>query len=142
MTSVSQQKLDTPKFAFDSSAGSAGGLEISMATPEGMEIDMGDFAFSLNDVDTPPRAIRTPPVIYPFAAKQKGLKGKVYVRIRVGVDGKATNIKATRSVPPEVLEDFREAAENAVARYRFAPARIGGEAVPVWASQPILFELQ
>lgn len=141
MASVSQRKLDTPKFAFDTSAGGVDGLAVAMMSTEGMDIDMDDFAFSLKDVDSPPRAIRTPPVNYPFAAKSKGLEGRVLVRIRVGVDGKATNIKAIRAEPPEVLEDFREEAEKAVARYRFEPARIGGEAVPVWALQPIAFEL-
>lgn len=141
MADLSQQKLDAPKFAFDSNAGGTDGFEISMYTPKGMDIDMDDFAFSLKDVDNPPRAIRTIPPIYPFAARQKLLQGRIYVRIRVGVDGKATNIKAIRAEPPEVLEDFRDAAEKAVAKYRFEPARIGGEAVPVWASQPISFEL-
>jgi protein TonB len=139
--SASQRKLDAPKFAFDTGEGSIDGLAVSIMSTEGMDINMDDFAFSLKDVDTPPRAIRTPPVNYPFKAKSEGLEGRIFVRIRVGVDGKATNIKAKRAEPPEVLEDFREEAEKAVARYRFEPARLGGEAVPVWALQPIVFEL-
>ena len=137
--SVSQRKLDTPKFAFDTDASSIDGLAVSVMPNEGIDINMDNFAFSLKDVDVPPRAIRTPPVNYPYKAKSEGLEGRVFVRIRVGVDGKATNIKAKRAEPPEVLEDFREEAEKAVARYRFEPAR--GEAVPVWALQPIVFEL-
>lgn len=141
MASASQQKLDAPKFAFDTGAGGVDGLAVAMMSTEGMDIKMDDFAFSLTDVDVPPRATRTPPVNYPYQARRKGLEGRVFVSIRIGVDGKATNIKAKRSEPPEVLEDFREEAEKAVARYRFEPARIGGEAVPVWALQPIVFKL-
>jgi periplasmic protein TonB len=93
-------------------------------------------------VDSPPRVIRAPPVSPPYEAVSKGLAGRVYVRVRVGIDGKATNIEAKRAEPPEVLEVFKETAEKAVARYRFEPARLGGEAVPVWAMQPITFELR
>lgn len=141
MASASRQKLDSPKFAFDTNAGGVDGLAVAMMSTEGMDIDMDDFAFSLNDVDSPPRAIRTTPVNYPFKAMSEGLEGRVFVRIRIGVDGKPTNIKAKKAEPPEVLEDFREEAEKAVAKYRFEPARLGGEAVPVWAVQPIVFEL-
>ena len=141
MASVSQQKLDTPKFAFDTSADGAGGLEVSVATTEGMNIDVGDLTFSIADVDAPPRVIRSYPVNYPYGAMSKGLTGRVFVQIRVGVDGKASNIKAKRAEPPEVLEVFKEEAEEAVAKYRFEPARLGGEAVPVWAMQPINFDL-
>jgi protein TonB len=141
MASASQQKLDTLKFAFDTSAGSVDGLAVSVVQAEGIDINMDDFGFTIGDVDTPPRVIRAPPVNYPFKAMSEGLEGRVFVRIRVGVDGKATNIEAKRAEPPEVLEDFREEAEKAVARYRFEPARLGGEAVPVWALQPIVFEL-
>ncbi len=141
MDSVLQQKPDAPKFAFDTSEGGAGGLAVEMVSTEGFDIDIDDLTFNLKDVDSPPRVIHAPPVIYPFSAMSKGLKGRVFVSIRVGVDGKATNIKAKRAEPPEVLDAFRDAAEEAVAKYRFEPARLGGEAVPVWALQPIIFDL-
>ena len=141
MDSHPQRELDKHKFDFDRSADGDGGIAVAVMSTEGMDIDMGNFAFNLTDVDVPPKAIRTPPAIYPFAAKSKGLKGRVFVRIRVGVDGKPTNIKAKRAEPPDVFEAFKKAAEKAVAKYRFEPARIGGEAVPVWALQPINFEL-
>lgn len=139
--SASQQKMDSPKFVFDTSASAVGGLEITMSTAEGMDIDVGDLTFSLGDVDSPPRVIHAPPVNPPYSAVSRGITGKVYVRVRVGVDGKPTNIKAKRAEPPEVLEVFAETAEKGVARYRFEPARLGGEAVPVWALQPISFEV-
>ena len=141
MASAQKQKMDAPKFAFDTNADSVGGLEVAMMSTEGMDIDVGDLTFSLGDVDSPPRVIRAPPVNPPYAAVSKGITGRVIVRIRVGIDGKATKIKAIRAEPPEVLEVFGEIAEKGVARYRFEPARLGGEAVPVWANQPISFEL-
>ena len=141
MSSVSQQKMDTLKFVFDENAGSVDGLAVNVPRAEGMDIDVGDLTFSLRDVDTPPRVVRPYPVNYPYGAMNKGLRGKVFVKIRVGVDGKATNIEAKRAEPPDVLEVFGEAAEEAVARYRFEPARLGGEAVPVWAWQPISFDV-
>lgn len=140
MASVSQNKLDAPKFAFDTSTGGVDGLGVAMMSTEGMDIEVDNFAFSIKDVDSPPRAIRAPKPIYPYAARSKELEGRVFVSVRIGVDGKGTNIKAKRAEPPEVLEVFGEAAEKAVAKYRFEPARIGGEAVPVWAQQPIIFD--
>jgi protein TonB len=142
MTSSSQQKTDTPRFLFDTSGGGVEGLAVDVSPAEGMDINVGDLTFSLGDVDTPPRVIRAPPVNPPYNAISKGLTGRVFVRVRVGVDGKATNIKAIRAEPPEVLDVFGEAAEEGVARYRFEPARLGGESVPVWAVQPITFELR
>jgi TonB family protein len=141
MASVSQQKSDAPRFVLDTSEGGTDGLAVEMAAPEGMEINTGTLTFTLKDVDAPPRVIRAPPVNYPFKAMNQGLEGRVFVHIRIGIDGKATNIKAERAEPPEVLEDFRDEAEKAVSRYRFEPARLGGEAVPVWATQPIVFGL-
>ncbi|MBN1906361.1 MAG: TonB family protein [Deltaproteobacteria bacterium] len=141
ITNVSQQKQDAPKFAFDTSTGGADGLAIEMMAPEGLNLSANDLTFTLKDVDSPPRVTRAPPVNYPFKAMSRGLEGRVFVRIRVGTDGKATNIRAERAEPPEVLDDFREEAEKAVSRYRFEPARLGGEAVPVWAMQPISFTL-
>ncbi len=141
MTDVSQLKQDAPKFVFDTTSDSADGPAIEMMAPEGLNINTNDLTFTLKDVDAPPRVIRAPPVNYPPKAMTKGLEGRVFVRIRVGIDGKATNIRADRAEPPEALDDFREEAEKAVSRYRFEPARLGGEAVPVWAMQPITFTL-
>lgn len=141
-TSVSQQKSEPPRFVFDTSVSGVGGLEVTVTQAERMDIDVGDLTFSIEDVDAPPRVIRAPPVNPPYEAISKGLTGRVIVRVRVGTDGKATNIKAIRAEPPEVLEIFAEAAEKGVAKYRFEPARLGGETVPVWAVQPISFELR
>ena len=142
VTSVSPEKQNDLKFSLDTGGGGDGyALDINLDPAEGMDIDAGDFGFKPGDVDTMPRLIRAPPVNYPFGARSSGLRGTVYVKILIGVDGKATNIKAKKADPPEALELFGEEAEKAVARYRFAPARIGGEAVPMWAQQPITFEL-
>ncbi len=140
--SATADKQNDLKFSFDTGGG--GGvntLAINVAPAEGMEINADDFGFTPGDVDTLPRVIRAPPVTYPYGAISRGLRGTVYVKVLIGVDGKATNIKAKKADPPEVLEVFAEEAEKAVARYRFAPARLGGEAVPMWASQPITFDL-
>ena len=142
MISNKIENIDKPVFDFDRSATGVGGIEIAITSPEGINIGVDDLTLSIGDVDSPPRVIRAPPVNPPYAAVSKGITGKVFVRVRVGVDGKATNIKALRAEPPEVLEVFGETAEKGVARYRFEPARLGGEAVPVWATQPIIFELE
>lgn len=142
VVSTTQPKMNTPKFVFDTNATSTDGFAVAVPTTDRMDIGIDDLTFSIGDVDSPPRVIRSPPVNPPYDAVSKGITGKVFVKVRVGVDGKATNIKALRAEPPEALEIFGETAEKGVARYRFEPARLGGEAVPVWAIQPINFELE
>jgi TonB family protein len=141
MPDFTPEREDNLKFSLEGGTGYGEGLVINVEAPQGMEVDPGGFGFTPGDVDTMPRVIRAPPVNYPYGAISKGLRGTVYVKVLIGVNGKATNIKAKRAEPPEMLEVFGEEAEKAVARYRFAPATLGGESVPMWAQQPITFDL-
>ena len=65
-------------------------------------------------------------------------EGRVLLDVRVSAEGLALFVKVKESSGHDVLD---EAAVNAVAHWRFAPARRGGEAVEGTASVPVQFRL-
>jgi len=59
--------------------------------------------------------------------------------VLVGPDGKAAKVELDRSSGSPVLD---AAATDAVARWRFVPARRGAEAVEAWVVVPMVFRLE
>lgn len=80
-----------------------------------------------------------PKPIYPHASRRLREEGKVLLRVRVSAAGHAESveIKQTSGFPR-----LDQAAEEAVKRWRFVPARRGDEAVAAWVQVPITFNLQ
>jgi protein TonB len=74
---------------------------------------------------------------YPAAAKQKGVQGAVVVRVVVGTDGR---VETAQAVSGPVL--LRQAAADAVSRWRFSPTLLSGEAVRVAGVVTVNFTLQ
>ena len=99
---------------------------------------LGDLVFSAADLDQPPRpTVRTPP-IYPYRARQRRIEGTVQVRFLVRRDGTVGDIIIESADPPGVFED---SVREAVARWRFEPGRLAGEAVAAWVVMPITFDM-
>ncbi len=99
---------------------------------------MGDLVFAAADLDQPPRAtVRTPP-IYPYRARQRRLEGTVQVRFLVRRDGTVGDVIIESADPPGIFED---SVREAVARWRFEPGRLAGEAVAAWVVMPITFDM-
>ena len=69
------------------------------------------------------------------------MTGRVSVTFLVDTDGHATNIEAVKAEPESVLVTFAEAAEKAIAKWRFKPGTRSGEAVPVKVVGAIRFEI-
>ena len=74
--------------------------------------------------------------IYPEIARKAGLSGRVFVRFKVGKDGRVSNVQILKG--PEI---FREAAIVAVSKFVFKPAMQNDKPVAVWMSQAIKFDL-
>jgi protein TonB len=75
---------------------------------------------------------------YPEAARRAGIEGVTTLRFEVRADGTVGAISVETSAGYAALD---QAAMIAVRTWRFEPARRGSEAVPVWVTLPVRFEL-
>jgi periplasmic protein TonB len=80
-----------------------------------------------------------PKPLYPHASRRLREEGRVLLRVRVNAAGLAESVELKHSSGFPRLD---EAAEDAVSRWRFVPARRGDEAVAAWVQVPITFNLQ
>ena len=88
-------------------------------------------------VDQKPSVLRRVKPEYPDAAKRANREAVVFVEFTVDVNGKAIDIKIA---DPKGF-GFDEAAIEAIKKWRFTPAKKGGESVPMRVRQPIRFNL-
>ncbi|HUM16275.1 MAG TPA: energy transducer TonB [Candidatus Nitrosotalea sp.] len=75
---------------------------------------------------------------YPEAARREGAEGVVRLRFEVLTTGKVGTVQVQRSAG---RLDLDRAAVEAVKTWLFEPARRGKEAVAVWVTLPVRFEL-
>ena len=83
--------------------------------------------------------LNNPAPAYPRLSRQLGEQGKVLLRVRVTMEGRAAQIVEAQSSGSARLD---EAARAAVRQWRFVPARRGGRAVDAWVLVPIVFTLE
>ena len=76
---------------------------------------------------------------YPESALRAGIEGVSTLRFLVGADGRVGSIAVERSAGSS---DLDRAAIAAVQTWRFEPARRGTQAVAVWVTLPVRFELK
>lgn len=76
---------------------------------------------------------------YPEPLRDARVEGTVRVRLLVRADGSVD--PATVSIEDASAEAFGDAALSVAERMRFRPAIVGGLAVSVWVTVPILFEV-
>lgn len=92
---------------------------------------------------TPPRFdadyLNNPKPVYPAAARRFGEEGKVVLRVHVTPEGRAGEIELKT---PSGHARLDNAAREAVAQWRFVPARQGDDPVAAWVLVPIIFSLQ
>jgi protein TonB len=86
-----------------------------------------------------PDYLSNPKPLYPPASRRLREEGQVVLRVRVSPAGLAEGIELRHSSGFPRLD---QAALEAVARWRFIPARRGAEAVSAWVLVPINFNLQ
>lgn len=83
--------------------------------------------------------LNNPAPAYPRLSRRLGEQGKVLLRVRVTVEGRAAQIVEAQSSGSARLD---EAARQAVRQWRFVPAQRGGQAVEAWVIVPIVFTLE
>jgi protein TonB len=83
--------------------------------------------------------LQNPAPRYPASARRSGEEGTVRLKVFVTSEGKPAKVELERTSGSAVLD---AAAADAVAAWRFVPARRGGEAVEAWVVVPIVFRLE
>ena len=76
---------------------------------------------------------------YPALSRRLREEGQVTLRVLVSPDGQPAQVELRSSSGSERLD---RAARDAVARWRFVPARRGDTAIESWVLVPIVFKLQ
>ena len=75
---------------------------------------------------SPPQFLSGADMVYPPAAKTEGIEGYVVIRYDVTAQGAVANPEVVEAEPEGV---FEEEALASIARWRFRPATVGGEAI-------------
>jgi protein TonB len=79
-----------------------------------------------------------PPFIYPIMANIQGTQGKLVVRVQVLANGLPGEMLLKQSSGNAILD---KDARETLARWRFSPARKGGQAVDSWVDVPVIYRL-
>lgn len=95
-------------------------------------------AYTLSEVDEPPKIIKRVNPSYPYDAKRDRIKGKVVLRFIVTREGKVAEASVVKGEPPGV---FNSSAVKAVTKWEFKPAIKDGKFVDVIIIAPLKFEL-
>jgi periplasmic protein TonB len=83
--------------------------------------------------------LHNPKPVYPSASRRLSEQGKVLLRVFVSAEGQAEKVEVKTSSGFPRLD---ASAQEAVARWRFVPARRGDQAVAAWVQVPITFQLE
>ena len=83
--------------------------------------------------------LSTPAPTYPPLSRRMGEEGKVVLRVHVEPNGRPAQIEIKTSSGSPRLDN---AAQDAVWRWKFVPARRGDEAISAWVLVPITFNLK
>jgi protein TonB len=83
--------------------------------------------------------LNNPRPAYPMLSRRLREEGQVMLRVLVSPEGQPARVELRTSSGSDRLD---RAAQEAVARWRFVPARRGDVAVEAWVLVPIVFKLQ
>jgi periplasmic protein TonB len=121
---------DLPVAGTGSSGGRGGTGTGQTIAATGSGAGLTEFARPLGGYQMTPR--------YPESARRQGVEGITTLRFIVLANGHVGQIAVSRSAGHV---DLDRAAVEAVRTWRFEPARRGEEAVAVWVTLPVRFEL-
>ncbi|MBS1190037.1 MAG: energy transducer TonB [Rhodocyclaceae bacterium] len=82
--------------------------------------------------------LHNPKPVYPTFSSRNGEEGKVLLRVKVTTAGTAQELEIKQSSGYPRLDN---AAREAVAKWRFVPAKRGDEAIESWVTVPVAFTL-
>lgn len=83
--------------------------------------------------------LSNPAPVYPALSRRLGEEGRVMLRVFVEADGRPSQIEIKAGSASARLD---QAAQDAVWRWKFVPARRGADAIGAWVLVPIVFNLR
>ena len=92
--------------------------------------DRADSAF-----DEAPTPLRTQAPVYPDSLRREGISGLVSISVSIDESGNVASTSVSKSSNPA----FDQAALDAVARWKFKPAKKAGQPVAVTVVLPVRF---
>jgi len=93
--------------------------------------------FNAQPADIMPEIITQVKPIYPPQALKDKIEGRVWLKVKVGVNGSPSTVEVVKSSN----SIFDEAAVTAAKQYKFTPARQDDKPVAVWVIIPFKFDL-
>jgi len=113
-------------------------VELRLATAEfapQVDAPRQEMMFSSSELDTQPRLINQPSIIYPASQKAQGVKeGRVTLEVQISAAGRVTVRRILESSHP----DFDEVARSFASRARFTPPNKDGRAVNAVFRWPLI----
>jgi len=132
--SVARSSTDT-RLVVERGVGSFGLEIVGVAPPPAAPPPQGPVRLHAG-MQAPSKIVDVAPQ-YPSLAQAARVEGVVILEAVIDADGSVTSVKVLRSIP--LLDD---AAVKAVRAWRFTPARLNGQAVPVVMTVTVNFTLQ
>ena len=111
-------------------------VDLPPPPPPGSGDDVEEEVLEFFMVEDKPVLIKNVRPVYPEIARKAGLSGRIFVRFKVGKDGRVSLVQITKG-----QEIFRQATVDAVSQFVFTPAMQNDKPVAVWMSQMIRFDL-
>jgi TonB family protein len=112
-------------------------LTTSVIRPEEPPVQEGDL-IELSAVTTPPAIVKQISPVYPQAAQRLGIGGQITVNALIDEKGDVIDTGILKGIQDD--RGLGKAAEAAVRKWKFEPARKGGVAVKVWKSFVLSFQ--
>ena len=115
-------------------AGNPGTLAETPVAPRAQEGDLVDLAAA----DEQPKTLKTTDPVYPPTAQRLGVEGSITVNVLIDEKGNVVDTGILKGIKDD--KGLGKAAEAAVRKWKFQPARKDGVNVKVWKSFVIVFK--
>jgi TonB family protein len=125
--------------AAEAAGGSAAGAGSAEPTPIAPPVNEGDLV-ELSSVTEVPKLVKSADPVYPQTAQRLGVGGSITVNALIDEKGNVTDTAILKGIKDD--KGLGRAAETAVRKWKFQPARKNGVAVKVWKSFVIAFKAE
>lgn len=105
--------------------------------PLAASLKTGGEAFSMKELDSPPKARTRKSPVYPAELREAGIEGSVVVSMLIDTTGRVVETRIEKSTH----QGFEFAALQAVQEWQFEPGRKGGRQVNTRVSQVLQFSV-